>query len=141
MAEDWRQPPETARVDIVLLALADILWRGPQPELEALFELLYEDGAVIETIMPPLVKVVFGLPIAGNDREDRRSTEELAVAILALLGHHVRVVHGRFECLHGTFGPGSRFAYCTQIPGFGRMIRALFMLEPGTVDKITAHLR
>jgi hypothetical protein len=128
-------------VDVVLLALADVVWRGPQPELEALFALLDEDGAVIETIMPPLVKAVFGLPLAGNDRKDRRPTEELAAAILTLLGHQVRVVHGSFDCLHGTFGSGSRFAYCTQIPGFGEMIRALFTLEPGTVEKIAAPLR
>jgi hypothetical protein len=135
------EPLKVAWIEVILLALDDILWRGPQPDLEALFQLLYKEGAMVETIMPPLVKAVFGLPVAGNDKADRQPTETLAEAILAILGERVRIVHGRFECLYGILGSGGRFTYGTQIPGFGGMIRTLLTLEPGTAEKLSVLLR
>jgi hypothetical protein len=53
----------------------------------------------------------------------------------------VRIVYGRFDCLHGILGSGGRFAYGTQIPGFGGMIRTLLTLEPGAVEGLSVLLR
>jgi hypothetical protein len=125
----------------MLLALSDVLWRRPQPELDALFKLVFDNGGIIEAIMPPLVKVVFGLPIGAGEVAGRLSTAAMAAAILAALGRRAKVVHGSVDCLYGTFGAPLRFAYGTQIPGFDGMIRALLALEGGMAQAIPEAAR
>jgi hypothetical protein len=132
VADELRRPLEQARVDFILLALSDVLWRGPQPDLDRVFRLFADAGALIETVMPPLVKAVFGLPLPADKTKHRSPIGELADAILAVLDHRVRIVYGCADCLYGTFGTLNRFSFGTQIPGFDRAIRTLLTLKRGT---------
>src|SRR5258707_15234998 len=74
---------QSARVDFVLIALADELWEEPRAELDAAIRLLYGKGASIETIMPPLIKAVFGLPIGPGEVAGRWPLAELAAELLS----------------------------------------------------------
>jgi hypothetical protein len=140
MADDPREPLKAARIDLLLLALGDVLWRGPQPDLDAVFQLLYDNGAIIETIMPPPVKAVSGLPIAGGIRI-RLPVAELAAAIQSQLGTRVRIVYGTVDGLHGILGSRNRFTNGTQIPGFAAMMRTLLTLEGGMAQEVQQVLR
>ncbi len=130
------QPLASARIDFILIALADDLWQGPQAELDAAIRLLSHNGAIIETIMPPLIKAVFGLPLGAGEAAGHRPMAEMAAALLAELGAHAKLVYGSVDCRHGFLGTPSRFCYGTQIVGFDRIIGTLLALDFGALRAV-----
>jgi len=111
--------------------LADELWQGPQAELEPVFQLLHANKTMVETIMPPLIKAVAGLPIPAFEAAPRPVMAELAAALLEKLGPRAKIVYGSADCFCGLMGAPSRFCYGTQIAGFDRAILALLDLGFG----------
>jgi hypothetical protein len=121
--------PQWETVDYLIFQVRDDRLEDIQVNLSPALDLIVDCDGLVEAIMSSVVCAVF--------KEETKSRERPAKALLDRFGTNVRVVYGRGQFLRGNIGSAKRFTYGTTFPQFGKMLEALLRLEFGSSEEIT----
>jgi len=131
LATEVRSPPrlpERAHVGYVLAQVRDDVLDDIPAHFRKAMDAVSEAGGLMDP-SPPLLWVVFGLPLPWASSADRRT--ELAARLIADLGADVKVVTGHADALYGNFGSKHRFTYSVAVADFGAVLAALGRTDYG----------
>jgi hypothetical protein len=125
---------ETKKIEFVLVLVDDTDSKECPSIIRAAVAIIDKYEGMVDSIVGPLIVVLFGAPVAQPGSESKRKA--LVQAITKAIGEKVSMVHGHSECLVGTVGNESRMSYTALIPGFKEILRRLSGLPYGGVLEI-----
>lgn len=133
--ERFRLPREAKTVDYIVIQVKDAPAESISAHFERAFPIVVDSGATIEDMTQSIAIATFGAlqiekPAAAGARQ------ALVERLIAELGDRIRLVHGRTNCLVGSYGSSQRFSFGSLIPNFTAVLSDLLALKFGTAKDL-----